>query len=209
MRIRNRWKVEHRVRTAQEFLDILSPANGLLAGHYEPNDFIYRGHGSHEYKLVPNAFRGRRFPYPDRRPVRRRTNENQILTEIEHLWEFFLLADARGLRLPEDSQSLRKSAHFQAHPYDELIVREVGWDLVENVYLFYKFTLPTRQAPELLRLLVTMGFDASTLFPGYDGVARALREQQFLPRPGQWYDSRSSRLARTKYANVWHRWRGK
>lgn len=46
--------------------------------------------------------------------------------------------------------------------------------------LFLKFTLPTNQAGVLLRLLHGEGIDAAHLFPGFYGVARALKEQADL-----------------------------
>jgi hypothetical protein len=315
---RDKWRVERHERTAQAFLDLLSPTQGLLASSYEPGEFVYRGHGSHTYKLVPSAFRGTRAPFPDQRRRWRRTNATQIEAEIEYLWEFFRLADARGLRLPEDSQRLRGllgscrepgflekvesgeaawppddllsvlalaqhygvptrlldwSRHpytamyfaaidaltnrlkgrlavwaftyssvdqgslydwllerlrlvtapaadiqnlfaqqgvfllmrdtqirmtrmFVRKPYDRVITQAAGFDLGT---IFYKFTLPTSEASELLRLLSMLGVDASTVFPGYDGVVRAIRERVLFPPLGSWPNSRSARLARERY----------
>ncbi|VVP19573.1 hypothetical protein PS850_03803 [Pseudomonas fluorescens] len=41
---------------------------------------------------------------------------------------------------------------------------------------FIKMTLPTSEAPELLNLCSKLGVDASTLFPGYHGVAKMVRD---------------------------------
>jgi hypothetical protein len=43
---------------------------------------------------------------------------------------------------------------------------------------FTKFTLPTREAAELLRLLARDGVSATFLFPGYEGAVRAVEEQR-------------------------------
>jgi hypothetical protein len=40
-----------------------------------------------------------------------------------------------------------------------------------------KFIMPTAAAPRLLRYLAKEGVTASRLFPGYDGVARAIKEE--------------------------------
>jgi hypothetical protein len=41
-----------------------------------------------------------------------------------------------------------------------------------------KFTLPGKQAPQLLRLLALEGISAATLFPGYSGAAAGLLEER-------------------------------
>lgn len=45
-----------------------------------------------------------------------------------------------------------------------------------------QFTLPIEEAPRLLRLLAFEGVTASSLFPGYGGVVRALREETLWDR---------------------------
>lgn len=321
----------HHERTANGFLAILSPVNGLLAGYSYPGDHIYRGHGTTRYGLIPSVFRGRVAAFPVEGPRGRRTNGSQIEAEIAQLWKFFMLADARGLRLPEDSQrlrrtlelcrgyrfveevakgaaawppdevlsllalaqhygiptrlldwtrhpyvaayfagsaaladhcdgrlavwafdsdavfggfgdgmynwlydrltlvtapaadipnlfaqyglfmllkdrKLRRSDPFRAVPYDEIILANVGFDFDRP--LFLQFTLPTREAPELLRLLTALGIDASTIYPGYDGVARALRERVRF-RPASAWDSKAARFARRTHGDTWRRLRGR
>ena len=98
---------QHHERTAIGLLEALSPVGGLIAAAHDPRTFIYRGVGSDAYRLIPSAFRGRRLPFPDRRPVSRRTYHNQIWAEIEYFWEYCQVADSRGLRIPEDSHAFR------------------------------------------------------------------------------------------------------
>lgn len=40
-----------------------------------------------------------------------------------------------------------------------------------------KFSLPREQTPRLLRLLSHEGIDGASMFPGYDGIAKCLRER--------------------------------
>lgn len=56
-------------------------------------------------------------------------------------------------------------------------------DDVEEIYSrsrsiapLIKMTLPVPEAPELLHLLSKLGVDGSTLFPGYHGVAKTVRD---------------------------------
>ena len=98
---------DHYERTAVGLLEALSPISGLIAANHDPGTFIYRGVGSSTYQLVPAAFRGRRLPFPDRRPVSRRTFHNQIWAEIVYFSEYCRVADFRGLRIPEDLQAFR------------------------------------------------------------------------------------------------------
>jgi hypothetical protein len=292
---------EHRERTARGFLALLSPLDGLLNGVVNASDFIFRGHGSERYGLIPSVFRGRGAPSP-RNPAgrpERRTYETQISAEAEQIAEFCQMADTRGLRLAEDTQQLRsmlasisdlvekvakgewfwppdemlsvlalaqhygvptrlldwsrhpyiaayfaasdavdhrikgclavwafgtsmvdaevddwldsairivtapaaeipnlyaqqgvfmlsrqrkfrKSAQFKGTPYDQVLKKQL-FDYSRDRPLLYKFTLPAARAPELLRLLASAGFDASMLFPGYAGVARAMRERRRWP----------------------------
>jgi hypothetical protein len=60
----------------------------------------------------------------------------------------------------------------------ELIVsREADKRGVRGRAIFDKFTLPNSEANALLQLLSMNGVDGAVLFPGYDGVARAVCEQ--------------------------------
>lgn len=94
-------------QNADEFIDALSPL-GEYFRRYPPNaPLLFRGHGKDSYKLIPSAFRSDR-------PLRNLTEHtcddyaSQVLAERDALIEFFLLADKRGLPLPDDSQPLRR-----------------------------------------------------------------------------------------------------
>src|SRR5262249_47213584 len=106
----------------------------------------------------------------------------------------FMLLKERKLQRPDSP--------LQGQPYDKMILKNVGFDHTQP--LFYQFTLPTREARELLRLLAAQGIDASTIYPGYDGVARALRERMQFDSIKGWR-SRATRLARRTYRTAWRR----
>jgi hypothetical protein len=48
--------------------------------------------------------------------------------------------------------------------------------------LMRKLTLPISQSPRLLRLLADEGIDASTMFPGYDGIVKSMTEETLWSR---------------------------
>jgi hypothetical protein len=111
----------------------------------------------------------------------------------------------QGLFMLLRSSKLRRSDAFKPQVYDTVIHENVGFDMASRI--FYKFTLPVREAAELLRLLAALGIDASTVFPGYDGVVRALRERAGL-HPGQSFrHSHAARRARRLHGRSWRRLR--
>ena len=108
--------LEHHPKDPVDFLEALSlrGTNFLLQGKYQ---WLFRGQGG-TYPLVPTAWRrGALAEFSPDRPV----GSYGRLVELE--WEivkrFFLLADARGLELPEDTQLLRE------YIYEN---REMPWD---------------------------------------------------------------------------------
>lgn len=58
------------------------------------------------------------------------------------------------------------------------IGNDFGWEDV-----FYKFTLPWTESGRLLWFLAKEGIDSARLFPGYDGVAEALKERHLRRKP--------------------------
>jgi hypothetical protein len=113
----------------------------------------------------------------------------------------------QGLFMLLRDRKLRLSDAFRPMPYDDVILGYIGFDMTGRI--FYKFTLPTREAPQLLRLLAALGIDASTIYPGYDGVAKAVRERITSQPTDAWYDSRAARAARRAYGDAWKRLRRK
>jgi hypothetical protein len=94
--------------TADEFLDRISP-RGEFFYDFGPAAFMFRGHADSRFQLVPSAFRlgtWMRTPRGWRR-VEQWSNQVQGEAERETIRAFFKRADAAGLPLPEDSQSLR------------------------------------------------------------------------------------------------------
>jgi len=324
MTARKRFRLEYHERTALGFVQLLSPVSGILAAAEVDADLIYRGHGSNRYGLIPNAHRRSGFLFLDRRFRGRRTVENQLASEVVNLAEFFKLANARGLKIPEDSQALRRmlaspeefvgrvvegkevwpperafsalalaqhygmltrlldwtyrpyvaayfaangalssrsagrlsvwafnrevlnremydrldriiqvvtapasdipnlsAQHglflaaiqgkptriepFRAQPLDRIIIDRLGF--FTSGPMFYQFTLPTSQASELLRHLHDLGVDASSVFPGYQGVVNALEERALHPRYGSSAATRACRHAKRRYAPALKRWR--
>ncbi|MEP6913362.1 MAG: FRG domain-containing protein [bacterium] len=92
--------------SAEDFVVAISPLGSHFRKYAFNAPFLFRGHGKDSYKLIPSALR------PDH-PLSKLTQhkcdtyESRVLAERDALIEFFLLADKRGLSLPDDSQQLR------------------------------------------------------------------------------------------------------
>jgi FRG domain len=95
--------------TPAELLDRLSPLGKDLPANV-PNKYIFRGHASSQFSLLPSAYRvGTRIPtrcgYRTVEPTW--TIDEQLAAERDALLRFFWLADQAGLNLPGDSPKLR------------------------------------------------------------------------------------------------------
>ena len=96
------------VSSAAKFLRLLSPIEG--SWNDAPRDWIFRGLGdSEKFTLVPSSLR---LPVPvlkysEKSLIQPRTHSDQVEVEYDLLWDFFRVADAQGLLIPEDSQIYR------------------------------------------------------------------------------------------------------
>jgi hypothetical protein len=63
-------------------------------------------------------------------------------------------------------------------PVDITPVEEWLAEVAEEENPLFKMVLHAGQGPRLLRLLARHGIFAATMFPGYDGAARAVREKK-------------------------------
>jgi hypothetical protein len=120
---------------AEELLDGLRPRSDYFRNSVERRfeQYVFRGHEDDRFELVPSALRfgksmksrlgswGKAVPNPENKRlekfVEHRTgmaaplsweNKHQVAAEALMLVEFFQFADAAGLPLPEDSQTLRE-----------------------------------------------------------------------------------------------------
>jgi hypothetical protein len=94
-------------QTADELIESLSLTSNMFAGA-RYGHWIFRGQTNAEWGLSPGAFRQhallRSWQHPD---FENWTNGTQIFAEFDALLQFFGIADAASLPLPEDSQALR------------------------------------------------------------------------------------------------------
>lgn len=136
--------------SAEDFINALSPLSSYFKD-YPPNaPLLYRGHGNNFYKLVPTALREGK-PLSKLTEYKCDTYESQIFAEKEALIEFFLLADKRGLPLPDDSQDLRKLLEYHRSKRGEQNLAQgyadskwVDDGLLSLLALAQHYGLPTR-----------------------------------------------------------------
>jgi hypothetical protein len=93
----------------------------------------------------------------------------------------------RGLFLLHIPGVVRVDDYFEVVPYDQIVLRRRYAH--SQTPLMVKFTLPIIEADELLRLLAKENVTAASLFPGWDGVVRALNETRFWPALTHWRES--------------------
>ena len=88
------------------------------------------------------------------------------------------LAAQRGVhllyRMTEAPQPLSQA---RRDPLDHALQLAHAAAMDDYEKALYKFVLPADQAASLLRLLAKHGVTGATMFPGFDGVARAMKEE--------------------------------
>jgi hypothetical protein len=136
--------------SAEDLIEALSPLSNHFR-NYAPNaPLLFRGHGSDSYKLMPSALRSDR---PLRQLTKHRCDdyESQVLAERDALIDFFLLADKRGLILPDDSQALRRRLETYRSEMGGNAIRTPfpdsrwpGNELLSLLALAQHYRLPTR-----------------------------------------------------------------
>jgi hypothetical protein len=136
--------------SAQEFIDAISPLGSHFRQYPPKAPFLFRGHGEASYELVASALRSDR-PLSKLTKYQCDSYESQVLAEKDALIEFFLLADKRGLTLPDDSQQLRRLLETHQNEAGEAIIRHGyagdSWphdDLLSLLGLAQHYGLPTR-----------------------------------------------------------------
>lgn len=138
-------------RTADEFLDSLSPRGKYFSGAHSFESFIFRGHGDQRYQLLPTALRLGTpiFTSKGWREVGCWNNDEQTQAELYTIEKFFRLADTGGLPLPEDSQALRHLL-FELQYKDGALTDHGGFSiwppetLLSLIALAQHYGLPTR-----------------------------------------------------------------
>lgn len=141
--------LERHFPTAAELLEWLNPARGFSAFDRDPNQWLYRGHGSSSYELLPVAFRpytmlplnGQWLPGPFP------THRMQIQAELDLVQRFFEVADGLGLPIPEDSQGMRQTLRHLGTALRSRRNGRLGWpppEIWSLLAIAQHHRLPTR-----------------------------------------------------------------
>lgn len=102
-------------------------------------------------------------------------------TKRENSWESVRIIRTPGGTSPNQAaQSGLFTTHlisdYNVSPYEPEALELVDEIYEDNLEALMKITLPIHQVPTLLDSCKLLGIEASTLFPGYEGVARGVRD---------------------------------
>ncbi|WP_206518731.1 MULTISPECIES: FRG domain-containing protein [Xanthomonas] len=78
-----------------------------------------------------------------------------------------------GLFTTHNIKSSMFSEHYEPEALED--VQEI-YNIPDTGNSLLKITLPVEKAPDLLNLCSKLGVDGSTLFPGYQGVAKSVKD---------------------------------
>jgi hypothetical protein len=92
--------------------------------------------------------------------------------------------------------SAQPDAVFPRAPLEVILSQEADRTRKSAARIFNKVTVPKREAGAVLQLLSRNQVDGSTLFPGYDGIARVVRERVYWTDFGLYEDSFTDELNR-------------
>lgn len=158
-------KFEESYEDSDSFLkDIIY--GGKLYNHFFSGDFVFRGHQSSSYKLVPSVLRNNCIDIRHsnfRSPNLSITDREQLAFEFDILRSFYLKCDESGLYLPDNSRL--RSGIFS---FDDngTITKDGIWlpeDLYDIAALAQHYGLPTRLLDWSFNINIAIFFSISEL----------------------------------------------
>jgi FRG domain len=106
-----------------------------------------------------------------------------------------------------NATAMKPEDPFSELPLELLLSKEADARGAVGPAIFRKLTLPSSEAPSLLELLSLHHVDGGTLFPGYEGVARVVRERAYFTGFAGSRDSFAAELSKRRTALL-ERFRG-
>lgn len=116
-----------------------------------------------------------RFPLSIVKPPYRGNENLAAQAGAFTLWEQYYYPIPNG-SVNNPPQKIMNETEINREPLDELILKFPK--AFGNIRILTKCTLPITECFKLLRILYRLNYDASRIFPGYDGVTRSLHEER-------------------------------
>lgn len=149
--------------TALEFYEAISPHGEYFKNVPADYDWIFRGHGSDEYSLLPSVLRKENLNSVVRlsrapQAIRQKIDLaiSRIRIEIDLLKDFLMLIDRSGFPIPNDSTEFRKKIFEYSEKIDACCIapehflteeNEIVWPIPETIPLMAlarHYGIPTR-----------------------------------------------------------------
>ncbi len=152
---------------AKDLWDYLSPTSNIYDG-YNRSEFVYRGQGNAEWKLLPSLFRNLNKRSLINLAFKKHLTVNQVIVEEFLMLYFFLKScDQTGIHVPGDTPLLRSLIELKDDALEKYTSHPDLWptdELMNFLAMAQHHKVPTRLLDWSENPLVAFYFAATSVF---------------------------------------------